>query len=418
MSPFDSNVQRAASLYGPAAGGFGAQGTGPQYEKWKSLSHYILEWFYEPDLEALRMAYSVICAHFTIPDKPAWYFLLGDSGTGKTALAIEPCKKINRVQLLSDVSPRSFISGFSSNNRANVGILQKGDKSKSMIWLFQDFTSMISMNPDDLMGVAKVFREVWDGSTSRDTANTGKFNWSGRVTCLAAGTPAIERYWARYRHLGERFVTFRWNAPQNRSEAAKWVLKQAPYRDVISRTLIDNVYSLFDNSWLSERAKNHSFESLPDDFISALADSASLVSLLQTPVERDMRNMIRYVGNPEFPSRLIAAVQYMVKGHMMLMGKCCPDTAELKIAKRLLLDSIPIHRRKILDAMPLDETPTNRLQLCQKSGVPKASLYAEVDELVQLKVMDMSDGKSEPAVTWSKSFLDQADAAKLILKVS
>lgn len=414
MSPVEANISKAVQTFGPD--GFGAQGAGAQYEAWNDLAHYILEWFYEPDLEAIRMTYAALCAHFALPDKPAWYFLLGDSGTGKTALAIQPCKHISRVHLLSDVGPKSFISGYRVNGKANVGLLQKGDASKSMIWMFQDFTSVISMDPETLMQVAKVFREVWDGETTRDSATEGKIQWKGRVTVIAAGTPAVERYWRRFQQFGERFITYRWNSPSNFSEAAKWVMRQAPLRDKISQRLTDSVFKIFDGTWLSQLSRNHTFESLPGNLEQSLADSATLVSLLQTPIERDQRGFIRHVGNPEFPSRLIAAVQYMLKGHMILMGKNVPTAAEMRIGRRLLLDSIPAYRRRILEFLPTDDTPMNRAQIGKGTNIPKASIYAEVDDLVALGILDKSEGK-EPAISWSKSFLDLRAKASLLQKV-
>lgn len=410
------NVARAETRFGPAGCGYGTEGSGPQYEAWRELANYILEWFYDPDLEAIRMTYATICAHYAVPDKPAWFFLLGDSGTGKTTLAIEPCKSISRVNMLSDVTPKSFISGYKSNGKANVGLLQRGDASKSMIWLFQDFTSIVSLDQDTLLQVAKIFREVWDGATSKESASEGKVIWRGRVTAIAAGTPAVERHWQRFRHFGERFITYRWQSPKDFSAAAKWVLRQAPHRSQISKSLEERVFKIFDGTWLSGLTRNHLYTALPPELEQNLADSATLAALLQTPVERDKRDAIRHVGNAEFPSRLIAAVQYMLKGHMILMGKSVPSMAEHRIARRILLDSIPAYRRRILDAMPPDDFPLNRSQIQRLTGIPKASIYAEVEELAAIGVLDVSSGK-EPAIAWSKSFLDLRKKATFLQKV-
>jgi len=413
----DENTKNAEAHFGSAECGFGACGSGPQFEHWKTLSHYILEWFLEPDLDALRIAYSAICAHYAVPDKPGWFFLLGDSGTGKTALAIDPCKKIPRAQALSHVTANSFISGYTQNGKASTGILQRGNDSKSMIWLFQDFTSVISMPYDRLVELAKVLRECWDGSTQKETGNVGKIYWQGRVTTLAAGTPAVERYWQRFRHLGDRFTTVRWKAPNDRADAVRWVFRQSPHRDKISSTLQERVYKFMDPTWLNSFAKTKSFVSLPPEFESLLADSIDFVARLQTSVERDQRNHIRYVSSPEFPSRLAMAIQFVIKGHMALMGRTIPGAPELRIAKKILLDSIPQHRRAILDALPLTDGIINRHNLALKSKVPKASLYLEVEELSELGILDVSDAKLEPAVSWSRDFLDLSQKAAFILKV-
>lgn len=417
MSSVAENIQLAQSLFGPSECGFGAAGKGPQYENWKSLAHYILEWYYEPDLEALRMTYSIICAHFALPDKPAWFFLLGNSGTGKTALAIEPCGKLPRTHLLSQVSRNSFLSGYRGSDNSCKGILQRGDASSSMVWLFQDFTSIISGDYNEMKKLAGIFREVWDGHTSKDTGNLGKLDWTGRVTAIAAGTPAVERHWAAFRSLGERFITYRWRSTQNRQEAMRWVARQAPYRTQISKELCTRVTNLLDARWLSKLSKAQDFSNLPEAFFDKICILAELVSQLQTPVERDFKGKVRYVPDAEFPSRLIAAAQYLIKGHMVFMGRPLVGPPELKLAKKLLLDSIPVHRRAILDVLPLDGSPLNRNVLAKLTRVPKQSLYEEVEELAALDIIEISDAKAEPAICWSQSFLTLAERSGMFQKV-
>lgn len=412
LSAVEKNFDLANHIYGSPDSGFGLLGQGTQSNKWKTLSNYILEWFYCPDLDALRLIYSAICAHYAIPDKPAWFFLLGDSGTGKTALAIEPCARLYRTHILSQVTRAAFLSGYKGDS-AEKGLLQNGENSKSMIWMFKDFTTLISKPHQEVFEIASIFREVWDGNVSKKTG-IGKDNWRGRVTTVAAGTPQVERYWGKFRMLGERFITCRWATPPDRIEAMKWVARQAPHRETVSRRLLELVEDLFSLEWIGNvKAKPLPENSISDTFEETLFHTVDLVSLLQTPVERDHRNHIRFVANPEFPSRLAAAAQYVAKGHLILSGRPSIGTPELQLVRKLLIDSIPMHRKAIFDTLPQDGSPMTRPELSRISRVPKSSLYDEVDELVALGVLRKSD-HIEPIISWTDDFLDRLKSASLL----
>lgn len=412
-SSVQRNITLAESIYGPADCGYGLCGSGPLYDRWKSLADYILEWFYCPDLEALRLVYSAICAHYAIPDKPAWFFLLGDSGTGKTALAVEPCKDLYRTHILSQVTRAAFLSGYKGEN-SEKGLLQKGEDSKTMLWMFKDFTTLISKPHQEVMEIASIFREVWDGNVTKKTG-MGNTGWTGRVTTIAAGTPQVERYWSRFRMLGERFINVRWKAPTDRIEAMRWVNRQAPHRDTVSQELRARVRDLFSTSWISDlRANPPLTVSASEDFTEALLHTVDMVALLQTPVERDFRNRIKFVAQAEFPSRLAAAAQYVAKGHLIMSGRPQIGHPELRLVRKLLMDAIPHHRKVILDTLPWDGSPMTRPELAKAGRIPKSSLYEEVEELEELGILQTTKQHYEPIVTWTDDFLMRLQRAQLI----
>lgn len=411
-APVQKNITLAESLYGPAECGFGLCGQGPLAARWDTLAEYILEWFYCPDLDALRLVYSAICAHYAIPDKPAWFFLLGDSGTGKTALAIEPCKNLYRTHILSQVTRAAFLSGYKGDN-AEKGLLQMGENSKTMIWAFKDFTTLISKPHQEVMEIASIFREVWDGNVTKKTG-MGNVGWSGRVTTIAAGTPQVERYWSRFRMLGERFINVRWKTPPDRIEAMRWVTRQAPHRDSVSASLRERVENLFSTSWISDlRANPPLVLTTSSDFEESLLHTVDMVALLQTPVERDHRGRITFVAQPEFPSRLAAAAQYVAKGHLIMSGRPSIGPPELRLVRKLLMDAIPHYRKTILETLPWDGTPMTRPELSKASRIPKTALYTEVEELVELGVLQQTT-HLEPIITWTDDFLSRLQRAQIL----
>jgi len=407
-----TNISLAESAFGPADCGFGLCGQGPLAARWQSLAEYILEWFYCPDLEALRLIYSAICAHYAITDKPAWFFLLGDSGTGKTALAVEPCKNLYRTHILSQVTRAAFLSGYKGDS-AEKGLLQMGENSKTMLWMFKDFTTLISKPHQEVMEIASIFREVWDGNVTKKTG-MGNTGWTGRVTTIAAGTPQVERYWSRFRMLGERFINVRWKTPSDRIEAMRWVTRQAPHRDAVSAELRTRVEDLFNTGWISElRSNPPKTLSSSEDFEEALLHTVDMVALLQTPVERDNRNRIKFVAQPEFPSRLAAAAQYVAKGHLILSGRPLIGPPEHQLVRKLLMDAIPHYRKVILNTLPWDGTPMTRPELSKAARIPKSSLYDEVEELTELGIIQQTS-HLEPVITWTDDFLLRLQRSQLL----
>lgn len=406
------NIRLAEKNYGPASTGFGACGQGNRYDRWKSLANYIQEWFYSPDMDALRMTYSIMAAHYATSDKPAWYMLLGDSGTGKTALAIDPCQRIHRAHILSQVNKNAFISAYKTSNNSEKGLLQRGSDSKSMIWLFKDFTTVVSMGENDAKVISGQLREAWDGETSKATG-VGQIKWKGRITCIAAGTPAVERHWARFREFGERFVTYRWRTPEDRTRVLSWVAYQAQFRDKIDEALKEHVFQLLHPTWLGDLLKNPLDLTIPPTFFYRLVNLVDLTARMMTIAERDYQNKIIGIPAPEVGSRLINAAQYMAKGHMALMGRTVAGEPEERLARRLLVDSIPLLRRKLLGHLPLQGMPSTRPMLAKKMGVPQRALNDQIEELVYMGIIEKTDD-SEPLIYWTQDFIDIAERAGLL----
>jgi len=97
---------------------------------------------------------------------------------------------------------------------------------------------------------------------------------------------------------------------------------------------------------------------------------------------------------------------------MALMGRPVAGEPEERLAKRLLMDSIPLLRRKLLGHLPFQGMPSTRIALAKKMGVPQGSLYDEIDELVYMNILEKTNDH-EPLVSWTQEFLDIAERAGL-----
>src|SRR5882724_8917303 len=187
---------------------------------WDQLSTHLRTHFNEPDLDALRAVLSVAHSHYDEGD-PVWAFVIGASGSGKTSICINAISQWPKVLIMSDITPKAFLPG--GKDGYTVGILET--MGKSGILAFKDFTTILSQRDDDRRVISSQLREIWDGSFSRNSG-ARRADWQGKVTVIAAVTPAIERSWSVGRELGERFMQIRWNSPRDSVKTARMAADQ------------------------------------------------------------------------------------------------------------------------------------------------------------------------------------------------
>lgn len=141
-----------------------------------------------------------------------WLMLVGAPSSGKTML-LESIQDIPRVLMRGAVkTTAALLSGTAQRERkkgATGGLLRElGNRG---IWVMKDFTSVLSMNKDNMTEIVGAMRETFDGRYTRSVGTDGgdTMVWLGRIGFLGACTPVIDRYGEEVKELGERWVYFR-----------------------------------------------------------------------------------------------------------------------------------------------------------------------------------------------------------------
>jgi hypothetical protein len=371
-----------------------------QLSIYNELALHIQTYFYHPDLEALRAVFAAVHAHYADAD-PVWLFVIGPPGSGKTTVAINCISCLPDVTVASDLTPRSFLVGKPGGREKSV--LNR----PSLILAFKDFTTMISKREEDQREIVATLREVYDGQTSRQTAEY-KNCWDGKATVIAAVTPAIERAWSIHRDLGERFGQVRWENTRKPTEAARMARAQRGHEKVISGTMRDLTLALFEN------APQQSAE-LPEDYGERIDSAATLIAKLRCHVIRDSstNRPIIDVSPPEEPTRLAKSLATISCHHASLFGRSVVEVKDLQVAMRTALDTIPSSRLKVVQNVP-GTTFVSTSDLREMSGSHRNTLLWQTDELEALGVLELGqtlDGTR--SCRFTEEFADLWNVAKL-----
>lgn len=340
---------------------------------WNQLAEHIIKHFYHPDLEALRVIFAAVHAHYSGGD-PVWLFVIGPAGSGKTSIAINCISALPDVQVASDLTPRGFIAG--KTNKSQSTLLNK----KSIILAFKDFTTMISKREEHQREIVSLLREIYDGQISYRTSEAYR-KWEGKATVIAAVTPAIERCWSIHRDLGERFSQIRWQNTRRPTEAARMARAQLGHEREVSAMMRAMTLDLFQSA-LTEPAEM-------DEVQGARIDAASaIIANLRRNVIRDNSTGRPIIDVPpaEEPTRLAKGFATIARHHAALFGREQVDSADMKAALRSAIDTIPALRLGILQNVP-GQIPITMREIREMTGIPKNALHWHTDELEALGVL-------------------------------
>ncbi len=260
----------------------------PAQDRMSGLNAVIRRWFYEPDLQAIRVTLGTLKAHYLNIGDPAWLFIVAPPGTGKTTLTIMGTARLPEVVSLGGFTQNTFLSGF--YGRSEPGLLEKLGETEERdreytttgngILLAKDFTTVLSMRRETRGEILGQLREIHDGEFRRSFGTGETKVWRGRITFIAAVTPVIDRHYSIFSTLGERFLQVRWHRPRS-PKAGQRAISQQGCEGTIRKELRLAVKALFKSSTqsapkMSAQARNR------------IASLAELVALARTHVFRQL----------------------------------------------------------------------------------------------------------------------------------
>lgn len=362
------------------------------HSEWGNLEEHLNESFFQPDLEALRVALSVYCAHWLyLNDRPTWPMFIGVPGSGKSEVICTALSGLEGVVVSSEITAHTFISGASSNlNGASLlkdrllqlpGAAKAGTARTHGILVFKDFTSIMEMRPDYRSAITNQMREIWDGRYDPHKGVKAGV-WEGKLTIQAVVTPAFESAWGLKRGLGERFTS--WRTVTGDGIGMVYSLLKQKHHNTIAKITRD----------LTKRVMPSSYRKpplMPMHFNRVIAHAAQYAAILRGHVERDTyppRNIVA-TPQPEAPTRLALSMMHIATGHACLRGSLVVESEDVALALKAAKFSVPRLRLHIIEAL----TTTERLrsEIVAALGLPQSTINWTVEELVALKAMEVHE---------------------------
>lgn len=343
---------------------------------WDELALYLRTEFHNPDLQALRIVMSAGRAQY-LPGEPVWLFVIGPSGSGKTSVAINCLSSLPNTWVESNLTPRTFLS-CAANGDENSLLKRIG----SGILAFKDFTTMLTKNPEQQAEIISQLREIYDGGYKSKTGVKWQ-EWEGKLTVIAAVTPAIERAWLIHRELGERFLQVRW--PNGDARKIAEVARYQRGREKQISTKMRSLAKAFYDSAATTTPR------LSDEQGTQIEYWASATALLRAHVVRDSKGSKRTIidtAPPEEPTRIVKSLETVAVNHAALMNRKVNDD-DMAVAYRVSMDSIASKRSAIIQALPLD-TDISLSNLTETVQMAKDTIQWHLEELEAIGVVKMT----------------------------
>jgi energy-coupling factor transporter ATP-binding protein EcfA2 len=329
-------------------------------------------WLHLPDPAPLLAVLGAVAANQLEAD-PVWLVLVGPPGGGKSELlgALTGLADVYPTATLTEAALLSGTPKKERDNGAKGGLLREiGDFG---IVLCKDFGSVLNMNRDTRAAVLAALREVYDGSWTRHVGTDGglTLHWRGRVGLVAGCTPTIDRHHAVMSAMGERFILFR--LPKvNRTEQARKALAHSRKESQMRRELAEAVAAIFAKSLEKPREPSA-------DERDSLVSLASLVVTCRSAVERDgYSREVELIPEAEAPTRLVVVLDLLLAG---LDAIGVERSVAWRVVTKAALDSIPVLRRNVMDALRTTADDLETPGLASTIGYPTPTTRRALEEL-------------------------------------
>ena len=371
-----SNVAPLHVADNRAGTGFRIQRALQRDQHWRVVKDVLVKHFHKPDVQAVRAVLAAVAAH-DLSGAPVWPMIVAPPGSAKTT-TLQPLEALPRIHLIDKLTPNTFLSGQIADGptQRKPSLLHRiGD---SGVVIFPDFSTVLAMNRDDRGSVLADMRRIYDGQLRKEVGTSGEpLIWRGRITLAVAATPDVDRHYAIFQTLGERFVMVRWHRPGGEATAEQAALvAMVQDLDQVRRELREAVHELF-----ADLPAGDVEVTVGPRFRRQLAAIAEFVVRARTHVGRDANSKnLLYLPEAEAPTRLAQQLCQLAKGSARLSRRAVVTHADIRLVRRVALDCIPALRWRILKASLRGQGPVN--------DIPKSTLSYVREDLRLLKLFD------------------------------
>ena len=368
-------------------------------EKLAALRAHFDKWYADFDWQAMEVALCAILAHYAARDtQPIWPFIVGAPRTGKTEV-IRALEGLPKAESIGDLTPTSLMSGHKD---AKGGLLNQLQEEGKSILLFKDFTTILSKHQETRDEVISILREVADGDFNRWTGLGKVPPWKGRITIVAAVTPAIEKAWSVMQSLGPRFLFIRWPSP-NPLQAAQMARSQVNQEKGIhltSQRLVREIFYDSGDLYLATENEAHNGD------IDMLA---WLFTLLRRHVRWNYRHTeIEEVDGPEGTGSIAKHLSLIARTRASLYNRPTVGVEDLVLARRVALDSCPVERAAIVRYLAaVGQNGASIVDMAAALGMERKTIKRRCTELEALMIAEVIASEGMPdEVTLCGSFYD------------
>jgi hypothetical protein len=344
-----------------------------------------------------------------LPADPLWMFITGPPSNAKTEIlrAMDGC---TGTFSLGSLTANTLISGKQGKdedgNPVDFSLLPK---LSNKLVVIKDFTTILNLKDDTKAQILSQFREIYDGQISKGYGTGKVFSWDQKVGVIAAVTDIIDKHMSVNQLLGERFLHYRTSNTERFAVAKRSManlLGDSNHRqrlhDVIT-AFLEHVNNPIDVT--VEKDENI------EDKIAALA---VFCATARTGVSRDRyTKTVDFMPQAEGPARLAKQLLLLASSLTIVRGLEKPDEGVYQVVVKVVRDSLPSIRLKLLDALwelyceKQDWYTTT--EIAEEAGMPGGTAVINLENMMLLDLVrrdKKEDHQTAPYVWIPSKFLD------------
>ena len=306
------------------------------------------KWLFLENTDSIKVSCAVILSTKMAGD-PLWLMLVAPPGGSKTEV-ISSFNMCSNVYLTSSLTPHALVSGANDRNGVDPSLLPKLDGKCLNL---KDYTVILGKKEADKEEIFSIFRDAYDGSTSKDFGNGIKREYKSHFSILAGVTPIIYNSIAQQAGLGERFLKFYiGDSIQHPSEldmmrkAMRNVSHEYNMREELAVQMRD--YMHYKLSQLER--EGFSYPEIPIEIENKLLYAVQYAATLRGTVTRDVRNNDIVTSKPfrEVGTRLSKNLAKLLIHLAFVLGHNAVGEEEYRIIKKIILDTIDQRAEEIV----------------------------------------------------------------------
>ena len=344
------------------------------YSRWLQID--------EPDI--LKVMFGTCFAN-RMEGEPVWMFLVAPPGGMKSELLMS-LKESPTTYATTSLTPHTLVSGSFSHDGKDPSLLPLLDQKMLII---KDFTTILSMHfiqRDEIFGI---FRDLYDGNTSKQFGTGVRREYNVKFGILAGVTNAIEAFGVVHQSLGERFLKFRASEDHREKEG-----------DKIRRALSNINHEVAMREELTDVAARCLDREVPADpprlgaaQLDSLVALAQFTSMLRGVVSRDrFDKSVQYRPSYEVGTRLAKQLAKLGSGMAFFSGHHEVGDEEYQILKRVALDTAPdrieVIVRKLYQNCHGENAALRTQKVSELTRLPQATIFRVMQDLELLNIVD------------------------------
>jgi hypothetical protein len=355
-------------------------------------AHFLLV---DPDVVDVLLASAL--THY-LPGPPAWLFLVGPSGGGKTELlGLLNC--LEDVIRLSEVTRNTFFSGLGEDKAVGGGEAAFLNRHPHAILAFKDFTTMLSLRAETRTEIMGQLREIFDGNFDKPYGTGLEMEWQGRITTIAAVTSAIDDHHKLMSALGPRFLLLRFKQPP-RYEIGLKAFNQPVNWSQEARRLVRALFKSIDLTKLPTFS-----QSLIDSMIAL----TNFITIGRSPTTR-VAGELTGETDPEMATRLLRQFKLLSQGLALLNSREEVNQDDFARLIRIGWETLPPARNLVLSQ--LVSGPKSNAEIRKATG--RFSTYIG-DAIQELQVLGMVHSLAETVEYEDNAKWDFTPTARALL---